>query len=361
MIKTMFTIRQFKEKEPPNNPSVLSFNMPPLERLKNFSFSEFEDFIAEWAISCVKPNYNDVYKIGGTGDKGIDVIAENKDMSYDFFQCKHYKNKLQPSDYWLEFGKLCYFTYKRDIPLPKNYYIIASSGLSPSMIKLLSDKKKLCDNIKKNWDKYCSEDLKKNEIINLNNGLSEYINNFNFSIIKHYSINKIINEYMNTNYFYFRFGGIKKPIRCINIETPKVIKNVENRYVTKILEAYSQEENKEITIENIKEYKKYHDDLNARRAEYYSAESLKRNIRDIFTTENEFDLLKNEMFYGLKDFIIFKAFKNGFNKLVETLHEATKVNLSKSRVDNDLHFIGNLDKKGICHHLVNENRIDWRV
>ncbi len=63
-------------------------------------------------------------------------------------------------------------------------------------------------------------------------------------------------------------------------------------------------------------------------------ESLKRCIRDIFSAESEFEILKDEMFSGISDFIQME-FKDGFDKLKKTMHESTRVNLSISRVDNE--------------------------
>lgn len=57
----------------------------------------YEEFIATWAYYCVKnkaEGYQDVLRIGGPGDGGMDVAAfyhqENRDC--DIYQCKHYNS-----------------------------------------------------------------------------------------------------------------------------------------------------------------------------------------------------------------------------------------------------------------------------
>jgi hypothetical protein len=124
MIRSTLPVDTISKKEPSYDPKVLELSIPPLQRVQYFSPDEYEDFISEWAISCAKPIYKDAFRIGSAGDMGRDVIGEYEDGSYDYYQCKRYKKKLAPSQYWLEIGKLCYYTFNNDIPMPKKYYIV---------------------------------------------------------------------------------------------------------------------------------------------------------------------------------------------------------------------------------------------
>ncbi|MBU5483338.1 restriction endonuclease [Clostridium sp. MSJ-11] len=360
MITTTFNLVKVGKIEPLDDQSVFEIVIPPLQRVKDFSDEAFEEFIAEWAVACAKTKYKDVYRIGGSGDKGRDVIAEYENGEFDYYQCKKYSSPLQPSQYWLEFGKLCYFIYNKDIPMPKKYYVIASHDLSKKMRALLEDKENIRSGLIREWNDKCSKNLIEKKTINLNGDLLKFIQNFNFDIVDTYSINTIIEEHRHTHYFYFRFGGNIKPKRNIKIEPPASIKDLEGKYLSKILEAYSENKKENINTDKLNQFADLLRDFRSRRQEYYSAESLKRCIRDIFSNENEFEILKNEMHSGIKDFIQ-TDFKDGLDKLKKTMHESTKVNLSISRVDNDLHFVGNDDKKGICHHLANDDLVDWRT
>lgn len=360
MITTTFNLMKMDKIEPLDDQSVFETVIPPLQRVKDFSDEAFEEFIAEWAVACAKTKYKDVYRIGGAGDKGRDVIAEHENGAFDYYQCKKYSGQLQPSQYWIEFGKLCYFVYNKDIPMPKKYYIIASHDLSKKMRTLLENKENIRTGLIKEWDDKCSKNLIEKKTITLSDDLLRFIQEFDFNIVDTYSINTIIEEHRHTHYFYFRFGGNIKPKRNIKVDPPTNIENVEHRYLNKILVAYSENKKEDIDVIKLNQYVDLLKDFSSRRQEYYSAESLRRCIRDIFSTENEFEILKNEMYSGIIDFVQ-TDFKDGFDKLKKTMHESTKVNLSVSRVENDLHFVGNSDKKGICHHLVNEDLIDWRT
>lgn len=360
MIKTVLKLEKIDKVKPLDDPSVFETVIPPLQRMKEFSDEAFEEFITEWAIACAKPRYKDVYRIGGAGDKGVDVIAEYDNGSFDYYQCKKYSSSLQPSQYWIEFGKLCYYVYDKSISMPQKYYIIASHDLSKKMRALLNNKESIRNGLIEQWDTKCAENLIVGKKIKLDDELLDFIKKFDFNIVDTYSMNTIIEEHRHTHYFYFRFGGNLKPKRNITVLPPNIIENSETKYLTKILQAYSEYRGEEISIAELEGDQELKSDFSGRRQEYYSAESLRRCIRDIFTTDDEFDILKKEMFSGVKDYLKM-GFQNGYEKLIKTMHESTKVNLAVSKIDYDLHFVGNDDKKGICHHLANEDQIDWRV
>ena len=51
------------------------------------------------------------------------------------------------------------------------------------------------------------------------------------------------------------------------------------------------------------------------------------------------------------------AYEN--KRLVEDLKQAAVTNTSKSMLDSKLHCIGNSERKGVCHMLVNDNKLRW--
>jgi hypothetical protein len=361
MIKTSLIIIPIDKAETIKDPNVFTMIIPPTERIKSFSPDQFEEFILEWAIACVKTIYKDVYRIGGAGDMGRDVIAEYDNGEYDYYQCKRYEGKLSPNEYWIEFGKLCYYTYNKDIPVPQKYYIIASQGLGPKMLKLIKDSESIREGLISNWNEKCKMKISKGKVIELDEDLLNYIKNFDFDIVETYSIDKIIEEHRKTDYFYFRFGGINKPQRKNNMIIPQEIDQSEFTYIKKILDAYSENKKENITIDNLNTDPKLEKDFNKNRRCFYSAESLKHCVREIFINEEEFEKLKDEMYSGIIDFIE-EQFEDGYGRLKKTMHEATKVNLSISILDRDLHFVCNDDKKGLCHQIANDdddNKIEW--
>lgn len=362
MINTSLQIELINNVEPIQDPNIFATVIPPIERVKSFSPDQFEEFVLEWVISCAKTKYKDVYRIGGAGDMGRDIIGEYPNGDYDYYQCKRYDGKLNPSEYWIEFGKLCYYTYNKDIPIPQKYYIIASQDLGHKMMKLIKNEEEIRKGLISFWDTKCKNKIMKNKSIEFDSELLNYINKFNFKIVDTCSINKIIEQHRQTDYFYFRFGGVNKPKRIHKMEVPDDIDSKELLYVKKIFKAYSENKGENIDINNLNKYSELNSNFIRHRRYFYSAESLKHCIRDIFIKEDEFNKLKDEMYSGIIDFIE-EDFQDGYVRLNKTMHESTKVNLSVSIVDRDLHFINNDDKKGLCHEISNddttEKQLDW--
>lgn len=360
MITSSLPIQSISKKSPEFDPSVKEFNIPPLQRVESFSPDDYEDFINEWAISCAKPKYKDVYRIGGSGDMGRDVIGEYDDGTIDYYQCKRYGKKLMPSMFWIELGKLCYYTFNKDIPMPKNYYIIAVHDLGPKLVKLMENKDLLKKGLLKEWDDKCKTKLIEGQKIELTTDLLKHINDLDFKIIGTYSMQKIIEEHRQTDYFYFRFGGYMKPKRGSLISPPEDPEANELLYINQLLNAYSDNKKSNITMSNLSDEPTFYEDFRDNRRNFYSAESLRRTIREIFNDEDHFNLLMSEMHIGICDFIK-TSFVDGYDRLIKTMHESTKVNLSVSPVDRELHFVTNQDKKGLCHHLVNDKKMNWVV
>ena len=51
-------------------------------------------------------------------------------------------------------------------------------------------------------------------------------------------------------------------------------------------------------------------------------------------------------------------YENGYDRLKAVLEKITNTTLSKSALVNVIGLIGNLEKKGICHILVNDDVIN---
>ncbi len=148
----------------------------------------FEQFTLEWLYGCKKSKYSSISRIGGAGDKGRDVVAYHNDGSVDYYQCKHYNVALMPTNYYLELGKLCYYTYKKEIPVPKEYFIIASNDVGTSLQDLIDNPSTLITKLIENWDTYCKTKITKTVEIPLDAPFLDYINSFDFTIIKTYPI-----------------------------------------------------------------------------------------------------------------------------------------------------------------------------
>lgn len=152
----------------------------------------------------------------------------------------------------------------------------------------------------------------------------------------------------------------KKAQELIQIEYSEDIDQDEQSlpYVTSVLEAYTDAEGKEIALDEIKSFPQYSENLSRQRKSYYAAESLRRGTRDIYgdKEESQFDILKDETYDGVID-VWEMDYKNGLTCLNSVMAQATKIRLDKCSLVEDTKWVGNGERKGVCHILVNDRRI----
>lgn len=146
----------------------------------------------------------------------------------------------------------------------------------------------------------------------------------------------------------------------VALTPPKEIASHEMIYVQELLAAYADAEGiAELPKEELLHYENYRTDFERRRKDYYAAESIRRSSRDIFgqTDPDQFDVLKNETYDGIID-VHALDFPNGFTRLNKVMMQAALIRVDKCLLSHLPDWIGASEKKGVCHILVNDGRID---
>ncbi|XMB86336.1 hypothetical protein RJG79_00635 [Mycoplasmatota bacterium WC44] len=355
-MRSEYVLSEIKESK---NKHKIKLSGPPVlpkDRVKNYSDGEFEDFIKEWALGHLSSKYSDVKHIGGANDKGRDVIGIMDDSEVEIFQCKHYNSKLTPSNMYVEFGKLCYYTWKEVYKVPKTYYIVSVNGLGKKLEDMLSDSDSIRTELINNWDKYCKEKITKVEQIELKGELKNHVETFDFSIIKELSIDKVITEHLSTPYAKYRFGGgVSKERKKHSVEIITK-EDMTQKYITKLLEVYSEKTKKEIkNIEDI-EISNLMSNFELQRKRFYSAEALRLYARDEFVNEEYNDLLE-EIYSAIYE-VIHEDYGVGFDRLSATMRFVVTINLNSNPFERML-ILNTIDRQGICHQLADCNRIGW--
>lgn len=333
-------------------------NIAPIDKVFAMDEDSFEKFTIEWLYGYRKSQYKKIVRIGGAGDKGRDIIGYYQDGSCDYYQCKHYDVQLSPSVFDVEFGKLCYYTWIKEITIPKKYYIVGSHNIGPKLLDLINDSKKLKDELITTWDTHCKKGITDKKDIPLSNDLRNYILNFDFSIVEHIPIEEIIDEHITTIYGKIRFGGSR--LSLPNKLLPgKNIKKMELPYINALLEMYSEYAKKNYEdVNSLQTNETLYADLQDQRDYFYSAETIRRFVRDTFTNEKDFVCLEEEIYEGIKE-IHEEDYENGFKRLKKDLAQAVTIQTTKSLLDSQLNIIGAKEKKGICHMLVEDKNIRW--
>lgn len=146
---------------------------------------------------------------------------------------------------------------------------------------------------------------------------------------------------------------------------PQNVAKIELKYIKALCDAYAQALNRtdvsEMDIPTLPE--PYPEDFTDQRKAYYSAESIEHSIRDTFDDgEDEFAKLKKDAWDGIRMTYRSKKYVNGYERLIAVLEKVTDTTLDLSVLNQIRGLIGNLEKMGIFHILVNDGTISsWVV
>lgn len=142
-----------------------------------------------------------------------------------------------------------------------------------------------------------------------------------------------------------------------NVTVPDEITEEESRYISALLEAYSEAEGiDEITIEVVSSNPSYSRHLERQRKDYFNAEFVRRSTRGAVDEDgNEpFYELEQEIHDGIID-IYEDDFENGLERLKACLKQAPLIEVARCWINADRGWLSVSVKKGVCHILVNES------
>ena len=143
------------------------------------------------------------------------------------------------------------------------------------------------------------------------------------------------------------------------IPIPTGITGVEGSYTDALLAAYGQAEGiKNFTVDMLDAYPIHKENFSNQRKYYFAAEAVRRGTRDLYGAKerDQFEVLKDEMYEGVTEVWEDEA-KNGLARMRKVMAQATKTSLDKCRICRDTEWVGNSQRKGVCHFLVGENRL----
>jgi len=143
------------------------------------------------------------------------------------------------------------------------------------------------------------------------------------------------------------------------LSPPSEVAPQEIPYVTELMAAYGDAEGiAEFSRETLILFPQYSDNFTRQRKDFYAAESVRRGLRDVYdeTEPDQFEVLKDETYDGVVD-VWEQDYRNGYLRLVQVLAQAVQIRVDRCWLIRDTDWIGNSQKKGVCHVLVNEGRI----
>jgi hypothetical protein len=331
--------------------------IPPQQRLLTYSPGEWEDFVEEWAFYCLKKLYTHVQRFSGSGDMGIDVagFVDDKRLQgeWDNYQCKHYDHAITPGDVWAEFGKIIWYSHKGEYTVPRRYYFVAPRGAGTKLARLLSNARKLREELIENWDKHVKAAITKTQEVPLDATLRAYVDSFDFTIFDTKTALQLVDDHRKTPVYAARFGG-GLPSRPAAGKPPAAVATTESRYVTQLLGAYGEHTSSPVTDSSAIPQQKLKDHFRRQREAFYEAESLRVFARDTVPS-GTFESLQEDIYTGVID-THDAAHADGYQKVCAVTKAAKEVQITANAL---IPCTNPKDRDGICHQLVNEERLRW--
>ena len=147
------------------------------------------------------------------------------------------------------------------------------------------------------------------------------------------------------------------------IEIPEAVIMEERKYATALAAAYGELEGIEnFDLSMLSAYSRYQKHFSEQRSYYFAAEAVRRGTRDIYRKNDpdQFEILKDETYEGVKE-VWAEEYKTGLERLRKVLSQASITRVDRCWLSRDTDWIGNPQKKGICHFLVKEDRLSGWV
>lgn len=130
-------------------------------------------------------------------------------------------------------------------------------------------------------------------------------------------------------------------------------------YVNALMRVYEEiEGTHSISPSNIGAYPNHQKHFKRQRSDYYAAEELRRGLRDAYEEpdDDQFRALEDEVYDGVIDTYECE-YGSGMDRLRHTLKQSVQISADKCFATRDTSWIGNSEKKGMCHILVNDKKI----
>jgi hypothetical protein len=341
-----------------NQQILLGQKHDPLEVIKIYTSDQWEEFIREWAES-LRQLYKEVRRASGAGDKGRDIIgyveSVNSGGAWDNYQCKHYDHALYPSDIWKELAKLCYYTFDMKYSIPRAYYFTAPRGVGPEALALLENPANMRAGLIAIWEKGNLLKVGKKEI-QLEGQLQDYVEAFDFGIVKDLPPSKIIEEHRLTRHFAARFGGGLVRLPPDKADVPEQIAEHESRYVEQLLGAYGDHLTTPVAnLMDLEAYPKLKRHFDRQRKHFYLAELLRNFTRDNIPEDGCYERLQDAIYDGVVD-TAESEHNDGFERVKKTIQVARTLQIDSHPLRECLE---GYHRSGVCHQLANSDRLTW--
>lgn len=156
-------------------------------------------------------------------------------------------------------------------------------------------------------------------------------------------------------------GNSKLPLPAAKTPNNNIPKEeLQLEYLHALIDAYNDAGHTQFDVSTLNKFKKkYKDNFQEQRVNFYEADCLKNFSRDLLKSKSdEFQALLDETYDGVIN-TNRKSFANGYDRLLSVLEQAALISHNESFLCQIPELITNKRKLGFCHMLVNDKRLKW--
>ncbi|HEV2635259.1 MAG TPA: ABC-three component system protein [Actinocrinis sp.] len=330
--------------------------LTPRQHLHFYSDQEWEEFTLEWVRALADP-YVLVTRMGGAGDRGADVAAclthEGTGGEWHCYQCKHYEDALRPADVWPEIVKIFLAKVQGIYELPTRYVFVAPK-IGPTLVRLLANPTSLKADFFKAWAK---PDSPVGATLGTDdrNAVEALAQMTSFSMFQAPDMDWILELHAGTPHHARRFPTRLKPRPAVDLP-PQEQALHEAMYIQKLLAAYNQKHRLTLTtLQEAREHLKTKKHLTRQREAFYSAESLRVFARDSVPVET-YSAIETDLYEAVVE-VEERDYDLGYERLDAVLEAAVHHLPNPGNILAPVITVA--DRKGLCHHLANDDRLTW--
>lgn len=319
-----------------------------------------ETFVLRWVAVMTNPKYESWQRFGETGDLGRDVVGflskDHHEGPWHNYQCKQLSRRNLPvGTALLDLGKILHYSHQKKFILPDQFTFVAPRGLARTLEDLIFNPSKLKNAIIANWDDYCATKIEKGQTIPMDASLRAHIDTFDFSRVDRRSLHDILIDPAAMPALAALFGtdpGSPPPSTV-----PSTVAAHEIRYADALLGAYGERDGCTYTDhDKIIAHTTHGQHFFEQRERFYAADAFARFYRDNTLVE-ETDALEDEIYHGIIEKYR-EAHADSLTRVNAVMAHAATVAPGGPLARHARVQV----KQGLCHHFINNQRIQsWKL
>lgn len=328
----------------------------PKQQVSFYDPDEFEEFVKEW-VPALESGYILVERHGGTGDHGIDVAGYLSDRklegAWHNYQCKRYNSALTWSTAAHEMRKMFVAAAARHFAVPERYVFVApriARSLQRDLAKPTDAGARFLAELDTTTDKLVT-DLSSGQL----KTVKELVTRTSFSMFACVDLDEMLDLHRTTRHWADRFPRTPLDKGPQVISPPEQHSPIETRYVQQLLDVYRERFPSRIgTLAQVAEVASADAHLKRQREAFYVAESLRVFARDS-TRPGYFEKLMEDV-YDIVVEVAERKYPDGWERHAAVMEAAGSVVVTPTILTA---FVQPNTRKGVCHHLANDDRLTW--